>query len=269
MREFPSPLKKDFDEGVGIAARRSGAADPARYESALSTEFKRLRRLPRGNESTPETMTPPSDSPSSPPAEPTETVDSDGSGGDSRDEGRSERARSEPMTIRPLRDGRYVVETDGGTYVVALDAGTCTCPDHAIRGARCKHLRRVATAVTDGSVPAPDERVGVCAVCGGETFVSFDASGPQLCARHGFETGDVVRDRETDERLVVVAITTKRADAVRTDDGRLVAEYPTNAAYGRHEPVVKAVYVDSLRPGRGIADCKRYEFPASRLTKNA
>lgn len=36
------------------------------------------------------------------------------------------------MTIRPLRDRRYVVETDGGTYVVALDAGTCTCPDHAI-----------------------------------------------------------------------------------------------------------------------------------------
>lgn len=222
-------------------------------------------------------MIPSSDPPSSPPAEPVDSADSDGSEGESRggSEGesrggdRSARARSEPMTIRPLRDGRYVVETDGGTYVVALDAGTCTCPDHAIRGARCKHLRRVATAVTDGSVPAPDERVGVCAVCGGETFVPIDASGPQLCDRHGFEAGDVVRDRETDERLVVVTVTSERADAVRTDDDRLVAEYPTNAAYGRHEPVVEAVYVDSLRPGRGIEDCKRYEFPASRLTRNA
>ncbi|OYR74477.1 hypothetical protein DJ71_19235, partial [Halorubrum sp. E3] len=63
------------------------------------------------------------------------------------------------MTVRPLRDRRYVVETDGGTYVVALDAGTCTCPDHAIRGSRCKHLRRVAMEVTAGTVPAPDERV--------------------------------------------------------------------------------------------------------------
>ncbi|MFC7185356.1 hypothetical protein [Halorubrum yunnanense] len=40
------------------------------------------------------------------------------------------------MTIRPLRDRRYVVETDGGTYVVALGGGTCTCPDHATRGLR-------------------------------------------------------------------------------------------------------------------------------------
>ena len=210
----------------------------------------------------------PSDSPEPPPTEPDDRAGHADSRGDVRAESRSARARSEPMVIRPLRDGRYVVETDGGTYVVALGAGTCTCPDHAIRGSRCKHLRRVAMAVTDEAVPAPDERVGVCAVCGGETFVPIDASGSQLCERHGFEPGDVVRDRETGERVVVAAVTTKRADAVRTDDGRLVAEYSTNAEYGRHEPVIEAVYVDSLRPGRGIEDCKRYEFPASRLTKN-
>jgi hypothetical protein len=182
-------------------------------------------------------------------------------------DGRSARAATEEMKVRPLRDRRYVVETDGGTYVVALDAGTCTCPDHAIRGFRCKHLRRVAMEVTAGSIPAPDERVGVCAVCGAETFVPLDAGGSHLCSRHGFEPGDVVRDRETDERVIVVAVTTERADAYRTEEDRRVDEYPTNAAYGAHEPVVEAVYVDAVRPGRGVADCERYAFPASRLVR--
>ncbi|WP_241662534.1 SWIM zinc finger family protein [Halorubrum depositum] len=180
---------------------------------------------------------------------------------------RSARAAAEEMTVRPLRDRRYVVETDGGTYVVALDAGTCTCPDHAIRGSRCKHLRRVAMEVTAGSVPAPDERVGACAVCGTETFVPLDDPGAHLCSRHAFEPGDVVRDRETGERLVVVAVTTERADAYRTEEDRTVDEYATNAAYGAHEPVIEAVYVDAVRPGRGLSDCERYAFPASRLVR--
>ena len=180
---------------------------------------------------------------------------------------RSARAAAEEMTVRPLRDRRYVVETDGGTYVVALDAGTCTCPDHAIRGLRCKHLRRVAMEVTAGSVPAPDERVGACAVCGAGTFVPLDDPGSHLCDRHAFEPGDVVRDRESDERLVVVAVTTERADAYRTGEERTVDGYATNAAYGAHEPVVEAVYADAVRPGRGVADCERYGFPASRLTR--
>lgn len=171
------------------------------------------------------------------------------------------------MTVRPLRDRRYVVETDGGTYVVGLDAGTCTCPDHAIRGSHCKHLRRVAMEVTAGSVPAPDERVSACAVCGAETFVPFDARGAHLCDRHAFEPGAVVRDRETGKRLVVVAVTAERADASRTGEGRTVSEYATNADYGAHEPVVEAVYAESLRPGRGLGDCDRYGFPASRLTR--
>ncbi|WP_200530951.1 SWIM zinc finger family protein [Halorubrum sp. LN27] len=171
------------------------------------------------------------------------------------------------MTVRALRDRRYVVETDGGTYVVALDAGTCTCPDHAIRGSRCKHLRRVAMEVTSGVVPAPDERVGACAVCGAETFVPFDAGGAHLCERHAFEPGAVVHDRETGKRLVVVEVTTERADAYRTDEGRVIAEYPTNADYGVHEPIVEAVYAASIRPGRSVGDCDRYGFPASRLTR--
>ena len=179
---------------------------------------------------------------------------------------RSERALSEPMTVRRLPDRRYVVDTDGGTYVVDLAAGTCTCPDHAIRGARCKHLRRVALSVTAGVVPAPDERVGVCAVCGAETFVPADDTGSYLCGRHVFDPGTVVGDRETGKRLVVTAVTTERADAYRTDAGRSLADYESNAAYGAHEPAVEAVYVDSLRPGTALADLKTYAFPASRLT---
>jgi len=179
---------------------------------------------------------------------------------------RSERALTEAMTVRRLPDRRYVVETDGGTYVVALDAGDCTCPDHAIRGARCKHLRRVAMAVTAGTVPAPGERVGACAVCGRETFVPADAAGSHLCDRHAFEPGDAVADRETGKRLVVTAVTTDRADAYRTDEGRPVAAYDANGAYGAHEPVVEAVYVESLRPDRLPSDADAYAFPASRLT---
>lgn len=165
------------------------------------------------------------------------------------------------MTVRPLRDGRYVVETGGGTYVVDLDDGTCTCPDHAIRGARCKHLRRVAVEVTAGRVPAPDERTGACAVCGAALFVPMAAQGPRLCERHERRPGDVVRDRETGGLLVVREATTERADEHLTDEGRPVADYPTNADYGAHEPVVLATY---LAAGTG-GGSRRYAFPASRL----
>ncbi len=173
------------------------------------------------------------------------------------------------MTVRRLPDRRYVVDTDGGTYVVDLDAGSCTCPDHAIRDARCKHLRRVALSVTAGVVPAPAERVGACAVCGTETFVPVDDRGSHLCDRHAFDPGTVVRDRETGKRLVVTAVTTERADAYRTDAGRSLAGYESNAAYGAHEPAVEAVYVESLRPETALADLKPYAFPASRLTASA
>jgi hypothetical protein len=168
------------------------------------------------------------------------------------------------MAVRPLRDGRYAVETDGGTYVVALDAHTCTCPDHQLRGARCKHLRRVALEVTAGLVPPPGQRTAACAVCGGRTFVPTAFRGPALCSAHDHRAGDLVRDRETGDRLIVVAATGERADRVETEEGRLVADYGTNAAYGVHEPVFRAVYLDALRRD---GDVTRYAFPASRLQR--
>ncbi|MFB6304251.1 MAG: SWIM zinc finger family protein [Haloferacaceae archaeon] len=180
---------------------------------------------------------------------------------DGPENGRAERARTEPMTVRPLRDGRYVVETEGGTYVVDLEDRTCTCPDHAIRGARCKHLRRVALDVTADRLPAPDERASACAVCGRRLFVPIHADGPRLCDRHDHAPGDVVRDRETGGLLLVVETTDERADEHRTEEDRLVAEYPTNEDYGDHEPVVLAVYLASTGD-----DPRRYAFPASRLT---
>jgi hypothetical protein len=168
------------------------------------------------------------------------------------------------MAVRPLRDGRYAVETEGGTYVVALDANACTCPDHRRRRARCKHLRRVALEVTARLVPPPGERTAVCAVCGGRTFVPTAATGPALCDRHALRPGTLVADRETGDRLLVVAATGDRADRVETDEGRLVADYPSNADYGAHEPVFRAVYVDARhRDG----EVRTYAFPASRLRR--
>jgi hypothetical protein len=169
------------------------------------------------------------------------------------------------MTVRSLRDGRYVVETEGGTYVVDPDARDCTCPDHAIRGARCKHLRRVAIEVTGGRTPAPDRRASACAVCGERLFAPRHDPGPHLCARHALAPGDLVRDRERGGLLVVVEATGERADEHRTEEGRPVADYATNVDYGAHEPVVRAVYLDGLRPDAGVARARRYAFPASRL----
>ncbi|ELZ30992.1 swim zinc finger-containing protein [Halogeometricum pallidum JCM 14848] len=182
--------------------------------------------------------------------------------------GRTRRARAEAMAIRPLRDGRYVVETAGGTYVVDVETGNCTCPDSAIRHARCKHLRRVAIEINEGLVPTPGERTSVCAVCGRRTFVPMFDPAPALCERHDHVPGDLVRDRETKSLLVVVRATGERADESTTENGTLVADYESNANYGRHEPVFEAVYVDSLPLSGGVADLAgrtRYRFPASRL----
>lgn len=185
--------------------------------------------------------------------------------------GRSLRARVEPMLVRPLRDDRYVVETEHGTYVVDLDERDCTCPDHAIRDAACKHLRRVAIEVNDGRVPAPGKRTSVCAVCGRRIHVPTEAVGPQLCARHEFAPGDLVRDRESRSLLVVSEVTTDRADEHVTDAGLTVAAFESNANYGGQEPVVEAVYLGSIRPsadgGVDAAGAKRYGFPASRLRR--
>jgi len=58
------------------------------------------------------------------------------------DAGRLERAKALVSLVRRTGDGVYVVpsQSGAGEYTVDLVAGTCTCPDFAKRGARCKHI---------------------------------------------------------------------------------------------------------------------------------
>lgn len=183
--------------------------------------------------------------------------------------GRARRAREERMAVRPLRSGRYAVSTDGGTYVVALEAQTCICPDHQIRDARCKHLRRVAIEVTENRVPSPDQRTGICSVCGDPTFVPVSATGPQLCKGHTPTPGDLVRDRESGKLLIVTGLTGARADErIVEERDQSVADFASNENYGDHETVIEAVYVPARLPVEGTLDLsqrRRYGFPASRL----
>lgn len=184
--------------------------------------------------------------------------------------GRAGRARREPMTVRALRDDTYLVDTEHSTYVVDLDGRSCTCPDHVVRGARCKHLRRVAIEVNEGLVPPPGKRDGACAVCGDRVFVPVGTDGSHLCPTHRPARGEFVADRETGKLLLVTRVTDERADERTTEDGRRISEFETNREYGGHEPVVEAVYVAGRRPSGGRLDVsgeRRYGFPASRLRR--
>lgn len=178
-------------------------------------------------------------------------------------EDRAARAWTEAMAVRPLGGSRYAVDAQSGaTYVVDAAAGTCTCPDDRIRGERCKHRRRVAIEITAGRVPPPGRVRARCDACGTETLVPEDAAPPHLCAACRLTPGDVVRDRETGDRLVVARVTDRRADEYAIPDAdTTVAAYPTNDGYPDDDLVVEAVYLGSL--GRGAP--RRYAFPLSRL----
>lgn len=175
------------------------------------------------------------------------------------------------MRIRALRGERYVVETDGGTYVVDPKDSQCTCLDHAIRGKRCKHLRRVSAELLEGCVDSMGG--GVCAACGVQVFRAVKRE-LTLCRECLLESGDLVFDRETGRTLVVVAVTDDRADEVTIDAASCtVANYPTNEMYGAQEPVVEAIYLADARSGdirgRGEGDDRprRYAFPITRLRR--
>ncbi|MEF8908344.1 MAG: SWIM zinc finger family protein [Haloarculaceae archaeon] len=174
---------------------------------------------------------------------------------------RAARAWAERMAVRPLPGGTYAVESgSGATYVVDPEAGSCTCPDSQFRGATCKHRRRVAIEVTTGRVPPPGRRRGTCIACGEEAFVPEE--GPALCPACEFEPGDVVRDRETGDRVVVERVRAEPADEVPVpDSGPTVADYPTNEGYPADDPVVEAVYLRRWRD----EDARVYRFPHSRL----
>ena len=167
------------------------------------------------------------------------------------------RAWTERMAVRSLGE-TYVVESEsGGRYHVDLRAGTCSCPDHTIRGETCKHLRRVAIEITAGRVPPPGE---TCVACGRAT-ADPDSSG--LCPRCALEPGEIVLDRETGNRLVVVRVrpdTAENTELAATET--TVADYPTNEGYPSDDIVVEAVYAADVARRDSP---RRYAFPHSRL----
>ncbi|WP_435359784.1 SWIM zinc finger family protein [Haloarchaeobius sp. DFWS5] len=184
---------------------------------------------------------------------------------------RSRRAREEPMAVHAFGTTLYEVETETGhTYLVDVATRRCTCPDHAFRDERCKHLRRVAIEITEGSVPPPGHRAVTCAVCADGLFVPVDALEPHLCERHRFERGDLAVDRETGGTVLVLGVSPRHADEVRIPaHDCTVAEYATNRGYPADDPVVSAVFptVDVERGGVKPDSLRVYTFPVSRLTR--
>lgn len=155
---------------------------------------------------------------------------------------RARRAWTERMAVTRREDDTYAVTTESGhTYRVDLRAHTCSCPDYRIRGERCKHLRRVAIEITARRVAPPGKERARCDACGAVTFVDRESEPPHRCRDCRLVTGDIVRDRETGERLVIVRVTDERADRV------IEATYLTDA-------------VRSESP-------RRYAFPRSRLAR--
>lgn len=177
---------------------------------------------------------------------------------------RSRRAWTERMALRRDGDGYAVDSESGETYHVDPADGSCTCPDHEIRGETCKHLRRVAIEINTGRTPPPGRRRGTCVACGVGAFVLEDADAP-LCDTCRLDPGDIVRDRESDKRLVVTRVTDRRADEVTvTGTTTTVAAYPTNDGYPDDDIVVEAAYLTDAVAGD---DPRTYSFPLSRLRR--
>jgi hypothetical protein len=186
-------------------------------------------------------------------------------------EERSRRARTEPMSVLALGDGLYEIESASDhTYLVDLEGGRCTCPDHVFRGVRCKHIRRVAIEITEGRTPPPGKIAVACHDCDTAVFVDEETAGPTYCEEHAIWPGDRVIDRETGDRLTVVDVSELRADAVRLRaTGNTVAEYATNANYDADVPVVGAVYPHATVAPNGVVpeSLRVYVFPRTRLEK--
>jgi hypothetical protein len=169
------------------------------------------------------------------------------------------------MAVRHLGSDRYAVDSQSGaTYTVDAAAGTCSCPDATVRGEVCKHRRRVAIEITARRVPPPGHRRASCAACGTDTFVDERAR-PPLCATCALEAGDVVLDRETGDRLLVTAVTGRRANEVTVSTAETtVADYPTNEGHPDDDIVVEVSYLSDVS---GTVDPRTYAFPHSRLAR--
>lgn len=175
------------------------------------------------------------------------------------------------MSVLALGDGLYEVDsTSGATYLVDLEASRCSCPDHFFRDARCKHLRRVAIEITEGRTPPPGQLAVSCTDCGATVFRDETRQDPAYCSRHELHPGELARDRETGDRLVVVAVADRRADSVTIGGSdRTVADYGTNESYEPHEPVIGAIYPHATVTSDGTVPpaLNVYVFPRTRLRR--
>jgi len=177
---------------------------------------------------------------------------------------RAARAWTERMAVRPRAGSTYAVTTESdNTYLVDIEQRSCSCPDNRIRGEHCKHLRRVAIEITAKRVAPPGKERATCDACGTVTFVAVDAGAPHLCRHCRLETGDIVQDRETGDRLVVARVANERAAQWTIEaTGETVADYDTNDGYPPDDLVVLATYLsDAVRSD----DPREYAFPLSRL----
>ncbi len=81
-------------------------------------------------------------------------------GGYSIDDSRTRRALTEDMEVTFVEVGPIydVLTHSGATYLVDVEAETCTCPDFEKRqpDGGCKHLRRTDLEIRTGLVPAQD-----------------------------------------------------------------------------------------------------------------
>jgi hypothetical protein len=179
---------------------------------------------------------------------------------------RAARAWTERMAVRPRAGSTYAVTTESdSTYLVDIAQRSCSCPDNRIRGERCKHLRRVALEITARRVAPPGRERATCDACGTVTFVAADARTPHLCRNCRLETGDIVRDRETGDRLVVTDVTETPADGWTIETtGGTVADYDTNDGYPPDDLIVLATY---LSDAVHATDPREYAFPFSRLRR--
>jgi hypothetical protein len=75
---------------------------------------------------------------------------------------RTVRAMNEPMEVFLHQSGgKYVVQTDSGSYQVDVAEGSCNCDDWKFRKPDdgCKHVRRVRLELACGRIPRPDGRL--------------------------------------------------------------------------------------------------------------
>ncbi|WP_435155544.1 SWIM zinc finger family protein [Haladaptatus sp. DFWS20] len=186
---------------------------------------------------------------------------------------RSQRARAERMAVTPLGGGLYEVESQSDhTYFADLLGGRCTCPDHMMRGVRCKHIRRVAIEINEGRVPPPGKEAVECARCESVVFVDErKADAVHFCDHCELQPGEPVIDRRTGDLMVVVRMPGFRADSVEVPGKDCtVAEYPMNEGYPADDPVVEVLYPipAGLRPEQlQPSHLRHYSFPRSRLRR--